>query len=165
MPRSLLWEYQLTYHFYNKPDPANTAGSGHTSACSGMTHPMPFLHRHFHYEHKTQKLLPRRQYHLRLLWHGLLALLVIVLALGIGVLGYRFIAGFGWIDALLDASMILGGMGPVGELHSNAAKIFASFYALFSGLVFIGVMGILLAAPVHRFLHRLHLEKDQSSND
>jgi hypothetical protein len=117
------------------------------------------------YEHKSQKLLSRRRYYERLLWHGLLALGVIVLALCVGILGYRLFAGFTWVDALLDASMILGGMGPVGELHSSAAKIFASFYALFSGLVFIGVMGILLAAPVHRFLHRLHLEQDEPSHD
>jgi ABC-type phosphate transport system permease subunit len=126
---------------------------------------MPSPHRHFKYEHKGQKLLPRRQYQQRLLWHGLLALGVIVSALLIGVLGYRLLAGFPWIDSLLNASMILGGMGPVGELPGPAAKIFASFYALFSGLIFIGVLGILLAAPVHRFLHRLHLEKDAPSEE
>ena len=108
----------------------------------------------------SHPLLPRRQYLHRLAWHGLLALGVIVVTLGIGV-GYRLLAGFTWVDSLLNASMILGGMGPVGELHGSAAKIFASFYALFSGLVFIGVMGILLAAPLHRFLHRLHLEEKE----
>jgi hypothetical protein len=126
---------------------------------------MPSSQRHFKYEHKGQKLLTRGLFYHRLLAHGLLALGIIIGALGIGVLGYRLFAGFTWVDALLDASMILGGMGPVGELHSSAAKIFASFYALFSGLVFIGVTGILLAAPVHRFLHRLHLEKDEPPND
>lgn len=125
---------------------------------------MPSPHRHFEYEHKGQKLLPRRLFYHRLLWHGLLALGVIVFALGLGVLGYRFLAGFSWVDSLLNASMILGGMGPVGELPSATAKIFASFYALFSGLVFIGVMGILLAAPVHRFLHRLHLEEKDTAD-
>jgi hypothetical protein len=120
---------------------------------------------HFIYEHKGQKLLPRRLYFHRLLAHGLLALVVILGALLICVLGYRLFAGFTWVDSLLNASMILGGMGPVGELPSDAAKIFASFYALFSGLVFIGVMGILLAAPVHRFLHRLHLDEEKPSSE
>jgi hypothetical protein len=126
---------------------------------------MPRNTSHFRYEHKGQKLLPRRQYYRRLLWHGLLAVTVILGALLIGLLGYRLFAGFSWVDSLLNASMILGGMGPVGDLPNDTAKIFASFYALFSGLVFIGVMGILLAAPVHRFLHRLHLEEKETLDD
>ncbi len=82
-------------------------------------------------------------------------------ALFIGVAGYHWLAGLGWIDALLDASMILGGMGPVHELKNDCAKVFASFYALFSGLVFIGVMALVLSPIVHRMLHRFHAdEKD-----
>jgi hypothetical protein len=77
----------------------------------------------------------------------------------IGVLGYRYIAGFGWIDSLLNASMILGGMGPVGELKSDGAKVFASIYALFAGIVFIGVLGTLLAPFVHRLMHRFHIDE------
>lgn len=88
-----------------------------------------------------------------------LAIVVAAAALAIGVLGYHFIAGFGWIDSLLNASMILGGMGPVGELSSDEAKLFASFYALFSGLVFISVMGIVLAPAAHRALHLFHLDE------
>lgn len=121
--------------------------------------PMPSPSRHFRYEHKSHPLLPRRQYLERLLWHGLLALNVIFLALLIGVLGYHFLEGFSWVDSLLNASMILGGMGPVGQLRTTAGKIFASFYALFSGLLFIGVAGIIFVPPIHRFLHRLHLEE------
>ena len=81
-------------------------------------------------------------------------------ALGIGVLGYHFIAGLAWVDALLDASMILGGMGPVSELRTVGAKLFASAYALFSGLVFIGVMGVILAPILHRMLHHFHLMEE-----
>lgn len=85
-------------------------------------------------------------------------------ALGIGILGYHYIARFNWIDSLLNASMILGGMGPMGDLPTDEAKIFASFYALFSGLVFISVMGIVLAPAAHRALHLFHLdEEDQKS--
>jgi hypothetical protein len=70
------------------------------------------------------------------------------------------------VDSLLNASMILGGMGPVGDLHSDAAKVFASVYALFSGIVFIALMGIILAPFAHRALHAFHLdEKDIDEDD
>jgi hypothetical protein len=81
-----------------------------------------------------------------------------MVGLGFGVLGYHFIGQLGWIDSLLNASMILGGMGRVDTLRNNAAKILASFYALFSGLAFIGIMSIVLAPFVHRMLHRFHAE-------
>lgn len=87
-------------------------------------------------------------------------------ALAVGVLGYHFIAGLAWVDALLDASMILGGMGPVSELHTTSAKLFASAYALFSGLVFIGVMGLTLSPILHRMLHHFHLaDEDMEEAD
>jgi hypothetical protein len=66
--------------------------------------------------------------------------------------------GQDWVDALLNASMILGGMGPVGELHTVAGKLFAAFYALYSGMVFLIVAGVLFVPVFHRFLHRFHLE-------
>ena len=88
-----------------------------------------------------------------------LGLIAFVLCLGIG--GYHFIAGYNWVDSLLEASMILGGMGPVKELPTDAAKILASAYALFSGLIFIAVMGLVLSPVVHRVLHKFHVdEKD-----
>jgi len=83
----------------------------------------------------------------------------IAVSLAIGILGYHYIAHFSWIDSLLNASMILGGMGPVGNLEGNAAKVFASIYALFSGIVFIGVLGMLLAPFVHRLMHRFHIDE------
>lgn len=86
---------------------------------------------------------------------------LIAAALLIGIAGYHWMAGFGWIDSLLEASMILGGMGPVNQLPTDAAKVFASVYALFSGLMFIGIMGVVLSPIVHRFLHKFHIdEKD-----
>lgn len=84
---------------------------------------------------------------------------LIVVSLCIGILGYHFIAGFGWVDSLLNAAMILTGMGPVGTLNSDAAKIFASGYALFSGVAFITATGILLSPMFHRVLHRFHIEE------
>lgn len=80
-------------------------------------------------------------------------------SLGIGILGYRFIAGFNWVDSLLNAAMILASMGPVGTLSSDSAKLFASAYALFSGVVFIIATGILLAPIFHWVLHRFHIEQ------
>ncbi len=80
-------------------------------------------------------------------------------SLGLGILGYHFIAGFNSVDSILNASMILAGMGPVGTLNTDAAKLFASAYALFSGLVLISAAGILLTPIFHRVLHRFHLEE------
>src|SRR4029077_12953353 len=110
------------------------------------------------YEHRSAPLLSRAKFFRRVGRHFLAALLVIGFALGIGVAGYHWLGGLNWIDSLLNASMILGGMGPVDPLHSNAAKVFASCYALFSGLAFIGVAGVMLAPFAHRLLHRFHLE-------
>jgi hypothetical protein len=87
-----------------------------------------------------------------------LAAVFVAIALGIGVLGYHSIEELPWIDAVLNASMILGGMGPVDALHTNAGKLFASGYALFSGLVFVIVAGIVIAPILHRFFHWFHLE-------
>jgi hypothetical protein len=86
-----------------------------------------------------------------------------IVSLAVGILGYHFLEGLSWIDSLLNASMILGGMGPIDGLKSTAAKIFASFYALFSGIVFLVIVGILVAPVVHRILHRMHLEEGDNS--
>ncbi len=87
-----------------------------------------------------------------------LSALIIGGALLLGILGYHFLGHLPWIDALLEASMILGGMGPVAPLYNDATKLFASFYALFSGLVVLSAMGIMLAPALHRMLH-LHLQQ------
>ena len=91
-----------------------------------------------------------------------IALCLIAVALSIGIAGYHLLGRFNWIDSLLEASMILGGMGPVNELPNNAAKIFASAYALFSGLMFIAVMGIVLTPVVHRVLHKFHVDESET---
>ena len=111
------------------------------------------------YEHRKQPLLSRVEFFKRVGRHGLVALGVLVFGLGSGIFGYHFIAHLSWIDSLLNASMILGGMGPIDPLPNNAAKLFASFYALFSGLAFVGIITVLLAPFVHRMLHRFHADK------
>ncbi len=111
------------------------------------------------FEHRSERLATRSVFLRRMTRSGAAATAVAFAALFLGVCGYRFLEGLPWIDALLNASMILGGMGPVAELRTVAGKLFASFYALFSGLVFIAVSGILFAPLIHRFLHRFHLEE------
>jgi len=110
------------------------------------------------YEHRTHHLLSRTTFARRVARHATLALCILVFSLGLGVAGYHYLGELNWIDALLNASMILTGMGPVDVLHGNTAKLFASFYALFSGIVFLGVASVLVAPFAHRFLHKFHLE-------
>ena len=112
------------------------------------------------FEHRTDPLLPRHHFLYRVLVYSALASLVVGAALGLGVAGYHFLGGLPWIDALVNASMILGGMGPVDPISSHAGKLFASFYALFSGLLFIGAASLVLAPFVHRIMHKLHLDED-----
>jgi hypothetical protein len=113
------------------------------------------------YEHRKQPLASRKDFVGRLAYNGLIGAMMILIALGIGVLGYHFLEGLSWIDALLNASMILGGMGPVNPLQTAAGKLFASFYALFSGVVFIVAMAVLAAPIFHRFLHHFHLADER----
>lgn len=112
------------------------------------------------FESRFHRLLSPTAFAQRMLGVAFCTGVVIVVALGIGVLGYHYLAGFRWVDSLLNASMILAGMGPVGELPNDAAKIFASAYAIFSGLVFISLMGIMLGPVAHRMLHKFHLDDD-----
>jgi hypothetical protein len=115
------------------------------------------------YEHRKEPLLPMALFIRRLFRHGLIGAVVIAFSLAIGIVGYHLLAGFSWLDSLLNASMILGGMGPVNLLTTTAAKLFASFYALFAGIAFLATVGILLAPIAHRILHRLHMEEGHIS--
>jgi hypothetical protein len=115
------------------------------------------------YERRHEPLISTSAFLFRLLLHASAALGVILGSLLIGILGYRTFEGLSWVDALLNASMILGGMGPVTELHTTAGKLFASFYALYSGVVFLVIAGILLAPVFHRVLHHFHLEDEANA--
>jgi hypothetical protein len=110
-------------------------------------------------------LLSRTELAKRLAQNALLGLGLIVVSLAIGVVGYHVTAGLGWVDALLNAAMILTGMGPVDQLTTDGAKLFASFYALFSGVAFLSIVAVLMAPLVHRFLHRFHLELADQDDD
>ncbi|MEK6334424.1 MAG: hypothetical protein AABM67_05700 [Acidobacteriota bacterium] len=113
------------------------------------------------FERKHEQLAPFNVYVRRIIASLAVGLGLILVALLIGIFGYHLLAGFNWIDSLLEASMILGGMGPVNQLPNDAAKVFASIYALFSGLILIALMGIILSPVAHRVMHKFHVdEKD-----
>lgn len=113
------------------------------------------------YEHHTKPLLSKRLFYRRVVNHWLASLAVVAVSLGIGIAGYMITEGLPFIDALLNASMLLGGMGPVNELHTSVGKLFASAYALFSGMIFLVLAGLIIAPVAHRMLHRF-LKKDAS---
>jgi hypothetical protein len=114
------------------------------------------------FEHHKQPLLSPRQFLLRQLIYLLVAFSIILGSLAMGMIGYHFLEKLTWIDSLVNAAMLLGGMGPVAELHTYAGKMFASFYALYSGIIFLVVVGVIFAPLYHRFLHRFHLEMEDS---
>ena len=114
----------------------------------------------FSFEHKDEALMPVAKFYKRLLYNIVIALVVIFVSLGIGVWGYMSLAHLNFVDAFLNASMILGGMGPVDTMPNAASKYFSSFYALFSGITLISTTALLLAPAVHRAMHKFHLETD-----
>jgi hypothetical protein len=115
------------------------------------------------YEHRSKPLLPLQKFYVRLMRSAGFALVLIVVALAIGMLGYHGFEKMGWIDAFANASMILSGMGPMAELKTSAGKIFAGCYALFSGVAFLTSVGVVFAPLFHRFLHKFHLESLKES--
>ncbi len=113
------------------------------------------------YEHRKQPVAPRPVFYARLARSVVVAAVIVFAAVFLGMLGYRLLEKMSWLDAFLNAAMILSGMGPVGPLQTSAGKLFAGCYALFSGLVFISVTGVLFAPVFHRFLHKFHFEVDK----
>lgn len=114
------------------------------------------------FEHHTQPMATQTEFARRMLRFSLVTAGIIFFSLAIGMLGYHYFESLSWIDSLLNASMILGGMGPVNPLQTNAGKIFASFYALYSGIVLLASVGVLAAPVFHRFMHRFHLELEDN---
>lgn len=110
------------------------------------------------FEHRKQPLLPRGIFYARVARCGAMGAVVVLAALGIGMAGYHWFENLPWLDAFVNASMILSGMGPLAPLQTSAGKLFAGCYALFSGLTFITAIGFVFAPMFHRFLHKFHLE-------
>ncbi len=112
-------------------------------------------------ENKTKKLPHRRHYYNKLVRSTIASLVVLFFSLGIGVVGYHYFFHLGWVDSLYNASMILTGMGPVNLAPSDGAKLFASFYAIYSGVAFLTSVAMMFSPIVHRFLHRFRLDVEQ----
>jgi hypothetical protein len=123
-------------------------------------YPMSLKSRLLKFEHRRQPLLTRRAFLRRFAYASLLALLLLAVWMLLGMFGYHWLAGLPWMDAFLNASMIVGGMGPVDVLTTPSAKLFVGIYAIFSGVIFLGVFGLLIAPVLHRFMHRFHLESE-----
>ncbi len=111
------------------------------------------------FENKREQVIPRPHFVRRVAWTAVLSAGIAAVALVVGMFGFHFIADVPWIDALHNSSMILGGMGPVVEMKTDAAKYFSSAYALLCGLVFIGVVAVMLAPVMHRVLHKFHIDE------
>ena len=117
------------------------------------------------FEHHHEPLLPRRDFLRRQARYTLIAGSIVGGSLLIGMIGYHAFENLTWTDSFLNASMILGGMGPVAELHTPSGKVFAGFYALYSGVIFLVIMAVLFAPILHRFLHNLHLEMEEDETE
>lgn len=116
------------------------------------------------FEHHRRPLLSRREFMLRQLRYCAFSLLILFFSIGVGTAGYHYWGNLAWIDSFLNASMILTGMGPVDHLDTNAGKVFAAFYALFSGISFLTFVAVLFAPLYHRFLHKFHLSGEDDDN-
>ena len=116
------------------------------------------------FEKRHEPLAPRHVFIKRILRSILTGILAIFLALFIGMWGYHYFENMNWVDAYANAAMILSGMGPMGNLATNGGKIFAGSYALFSGLIFILIIGLIAAPIFHRFIHKFHLEEEKNND-
>lgn len=116
-------------------------------------------------ERLHEKVAPLPHFLRRLSSYALFSIGLIAISVGIGLIGYRYFGSLAWVDCFHMACMILTGMGPVVEMKTDAAKIFSSFYALYSGVAFLSIVGIFLTPIVHRLLHILHIERDGSASD
>jgi hypothetical protein len=122
------------------------------------------MKRPFIFEHKSHRVASKQVYSQRLMLSGTLGFVTIAVALAIGMAGYMGFESMGIIDAFENASMILSGMGPVTQLQTDGGKIFAGFYALFSGLLLIAVAGLIFAPVFHRMLHKFHVDDNDQKN-
>jgi multisubunit Na+/H+ antiporter MnhB subunit len=116
------------------------------------------------FENRSEPLLPWERFVRRMLGSAILGGVMVIVCLAIGIVGYHVLGKLEWIDSLVNASMILGGMGPVDPIHTTSGKLFESGYALFSGVAFITSVGVFLAPALHRLLHKLHLESEADNN-
>ena len=110
------------------------------------------------FEPTHAKLLPRREFIRRLGWSTVTGIGLITCSLALGIVGYHALCGLPWVDAFLEAAMILSGMGPTSPITGSAGKIFSGLYAIYCGIALIGTTGVIMAPIIHRGLHKFHLE-------
>lgn len=115
------------------------------------------------FEHRTQPLIPFSLFLWRVFRYAFYSFLLVFFSIVLGMIGYHYIGKLIWIDAFLNASMILTGMGPVDRMVTSAGKIFAAIYALYSGVAFLSMIAVLFAPVLHRFMHHLHLDDNKQS--
>ena len=112
-------------------------------------------------ENRKEKVVPLKPFLIRLSRYGLFALLLIIFSVGVGMLGYHHFSKLNWINSFHMSCMILTGMGPVAEMSTNPAKLFSSFYALYSGIAFLSITAVFFAPIIHRLLHILQVERNK----
>jgi len=117
------------------------------------------------FERRGQPMLSRAEFARRLAHFAAVGVAIVLGSWAVGAFGYHYLQGLDWLDSFLNAAMILGGLGPVDPITHSAAKVFASFYALYSGLVFLVFAGLLGAPIFHRFIHRFHVELDDEDRE
>ena len=111
-------------------------------------------------ENRKEKVVPLKPFLIRLGRYGLFSLLLIIFSVGMGMLGYHHFGNLNWINSFHMSCMILTGMGPVAEMSTNPAKLFSSFYALYSGIAFLSITAVFFAPIIHRLLHILQVERN-----
>lgn len=136
------------------PAPAAGAAPARKGAATGTRR------RLFSFETLRQPLISRRLFLVRMAWSVAVWFAIMLFGLAVGIAGYAGFEGMGFVDAYLNAAMILSGMGPVGELHTEAGKLFAGTYAIFSGLIIVLATGVVLAPIIHHVLHAFHVDMD-----
>lgn len=112
-------------------------------------------------EHKSKKVISNVAFLIRMVKYFVFVIGLILISIGIGVFGYRYLGGLNWLDSFYMSSMILTGMGPVSEMSTDEAKWFSSFYALYSGIAFLSITAVFLAPVIHRIFHILHVENSE----
>ncbi len=117
------------------------------------------------FEHYQEPLQSRREFISRQIQYLAFALVILLVSIGVGTVGYHALGNLKWLDAFLNASMILTGMGPVDKMETDGGKIFSALYALFSGVAFLTFVGVLFAPVYHRFLHKFHLDIEDKDED
>ncbi len=117
------------------------------------------------YEHISAPVIPRKQFHSRVLRSFLLGVILIAVSLAIGMIGFlHYFPKMDWADAFVNTAMLLSGMGPLAQPETTPAKIFAGLYALYSGLMLLVAAGVVFAPVIHRFLHKMHADDDDEKS-